>query len=104
MNNCIQSIFEYLNYYSKWSIYNIYSIDHRNPEFINQAIELTTKNREDLNSKLIYPHDVFYRRVSKIDELFNSLFLVENEVIKVNSNEQAINYIIDTTNFFNVLL
>ena len=35
----------------------------KNPEFINAAFEFTTKNREDLNSKLIYPHDVFYRRV-----------------------------------------
>lgn len=68
------------------------------------AIEYTTKNREYLNSKLIYPHDVFYRRVSKIDEIFNALFSIENDVTKNNSNEQAINYLIDTTFFFSVSL
>ncbi|CAF0780515.1 unnamed protein product [Brachionus calyciflorus] len=74
----------------------------KNQELINLAIEYTTKNREDLNSKLIYPHDVFYRRVSKIDEIFNALFAIENDVIKNNSTEQAINYLIDTTFFFAV--
>lgn len=39
-------------------------------------------------------------KVSKIDDIFNALYLIENEVIKVNSNEQAINYIIDTCFFF----
>lgn len=72
----------------------------------------------------IYPHDMFYRRVSpqnsflftilkilifkfaekvsRIDEIFNALYLVQNDVIKVNSNEMAINYLVDTTSFFNV--
>jgi nuclear pore complex protein Nup133 len=76
----------------------------KNAEFINSAIEYTTKNREDLNSKLIYPHDVFYRRVSKIEDIFNALYLIENDIIKVNSNDQAINYLIDATNFFIKLL
>ena len=76
----------------------------KNTEFINSAIEFTTKNREDLNSKLIYPHDVFYRRVSKIEDIFNALYLIENDIIKVNSNDQAINYLIDATNFFIKLL
>ncbi len=34
--------------------------------------------------------------------MFNALFIVENEIIKVNSNEQSINYLIDTTHFFSV--
>ena len=76
----------------------------KNPEFINLAIEFTTKNREEQNAKLIYPHDLFYRRVSKIDDIFNALYLIENDVIKNNSNEQAINYLIDTTSFYNKML
>jgi len=76
----------------------------KNSEFINAAIELTTKRRDDLNAKLIYPHDVFYRRVSKIEDIFHGLYLIENDVIKVNSNDQAIAYLIDATNFFVKLL
>ena len=44
-----------------------------------------------------------YRRVSKVHEIFNALFFIENDVIKVNSNEQALNYLIDTTSVFWVL-
>lgn len=47
---------------------------------------------------------IFNKKVSKIDEIFNALFAIENEVIKVNSNDQAINYLIDATSFFNVNL
>jgi nuclear pore complex protein Nup133 len=75
-----------------------------NSEFISQAIEYTTKNRQDLNSKLIYPHDVFYRRVSKVEDIFNALYTIENETIKVNSNDQAIKYLTDCTQFFVKLL
>jgi len=93
----------------------------RNPELINAAIEYIAKDREESNLKSIYPHDIFFRKVilfccfyyfiyyysldvilkkiSKIQEIFNALFLVENEVIKVNSNEQSISYMIDTTSF-----
>ena len=74
----------------------------RNPELINGAIEYLAKNREESNSKLVYPHDLFYRKVSKIQDIFNALFLIQNEVIKVNSNEQSINYLLDTTNFLSV--
>jgi hypothetical protein len=41
----------------------IYIKTLRNPEFVNMAIEMTIKNREDFNTKAIYPHDLFYRRV-----------------------------------------
>jgi nuclear pore complex protein Nup133 len=34
------------------------------PDLINSAIEYTIRNREDMSAKLVYPHDVFYRRVS----------------------------------------
>lgn len=76
----------------------------KNPDFVNSAIEFTTKNRADSASKHVYPHDIFYRKVSKIDEIFNSLFCVLNDVIKANSNEQAINYLIDCVSFYNKLL
>jgi hypothetical protein len=36
------------------------------PDLLNSAIEYTAKNREDLANKLIYPHDVFYRKVKLI--------------------------------------
>ena len=36
------------------------------PDLLNSAIEHTAKNREDLANKLIYPHDVFYRKVKLI--------------------------------------
>ena len=32
-------------------------------DLINSAIEYTAKNREEIANKLIYPHDVFYRKV-----------------------------------------
>lgn len=38
----------------------------RNQDLLNSAIEYTTRNREDLSTKLIYPHDVFYRKVLEI--------------------------------------
>jgi len=41
-------------------------------------------------------------KVSKIDEIFYALFMIESEVIKVNSNDQAINYLIDAISFFSV--
>ncbi len=77
-------------------------LNAKNPELINAAIEFIAKNREEMNSKLVYPHDIFYRKVSKVQEIFNALYFIENEVIKINSNEQALNYIIDTTVFMSV--
>jgi hypothetical protein len=44
------------------------------------------------------------RRVTRIDDIFSALFFIQSEVIKMNSGEQAINYIIDTTLFFIKLL
>jgi len=79
-------------------------LNSKNPELINASIEFIAKNREEMNTKLIYPHDVFYRKVSKIQDIFNALYFIENEVIKVNSNEQALNYLLDTTLFLTKLL
>lgn len=37
----------------------------KNQDLISSAIELTIKQREtDASSKLMYPHDLFYRKVS----------------------------------------
>ncbi len=77
-------------------------LNAKNPELINAAIEHIAKIREDQTTKHFYAHDVFYRKVSKIQEIFNALYLIENEVIKVNSNEQALNYMLDTTLFLSV--
>ena len=74
-------------------------LNAKNPELINAAIEYIAKNREDGSTKNVYPHDIFYRKVSCIQEIFNALYFIENEVIKVNSNEQALSYLIDTTMF-----
>lgn len=74
-------------------------LNAKNPELINAAIEYIAKNREDGSTKNVYPHDIFYRKVSNVQEIFNALYFIENEVIKVNSNEQALNYLIDTTMF-----
>lgn len=79
-------------------------LNAKNPELINAAIEFIAKSREEMNTKLIYPHDIFYRKVSKIQEVFNALYYIENEVIKVNSNEQAFAYLTDTTMFLSKLL
>lgn len=45
----------------------------RNPELINAAIEYIAKDREEINSKLIYPHDIFFRKVTFFSYLFPRL-------------------------------
>ena len=77
-------------------------LNAKNPELINASIEFIAKSREEMNTKLVYPHDIFYRKVSKLQEIFNALYFIENEVIKVNSNEQALTYLTDTTMFLSV--
>jgi hypothetical protein len=77
-------------------------LNAKNPELISAAIEFIAKNREENSAKLAYPHDIFYRKVSKVHEIFNALYFIENDVIKINSNEQALAYIIDTTIFMSV--
>ena len=77
-------------------------LNAKNAELINAAIEFIAKGREEMNTKLIYPHDVFYRKVSRIQDICNAFYFIENEVIKVNSNEQALSYLLDTTLFLSV--
>ena len=88
----------------------------RNPELLSQAIEIAVRARDEQQPSAaanltrtsttsnIYAHDVFYRRVSRVDDIFDALYQVESEVIKVNSSEQAIAYMLDTIHFFTRLL
>lgn len=57
-----QFIYLFLNVFYFLKVYNLI-IFKRNSDFINMAIEHITKNREESTTKL-YPHDLFYRRVS----------------------------------------